>query len=180
MRKVTKLPKYLTEAGFLSITIDSDQTCVIDFELQSGVRPTQHHRNLAKTWISKKISYGRAPHKRNRDPETINMSGLWRPDDLPVGEPTEPVNFRSTTELMSWFRDRAKATGGTVSSLIRLAMWEFRKTNGGKIYVYTRTEPDVWTVGFYAPTGEWISESDHSSPEKAADRVAYLNGSKNA
>lgn len=44
-------------------------------------------------------------------------------------------------------------------------------------YVYKRTEPGLWTVGFYAPDGEWIPESDHSSGDEAAARVAWLNGS---
>lgn len=34
----------------------------------------------------------------------------------------------------------------------------------------------LWTVGFFDPRGEWISESDHGSAEEAAARVHYLNG----
>jgi len=45
------------------------------------------------------------------------------------------------------------------------------------MYVYIRSEPGLWTVGFYRPDGTWISESDHDSREAAAGRVAYLNGS---
>lgn len=48
------------------------------------------------------------------------------------------------------------------------------------MYVYKQTEPNLWTVGFYSPNGEWHPESDHGSPEKAAERVHYLNGSKDA
>jgi len=44
------------------------------------------------------------------------------------------------------------------------------------MYVYIKSEPGLWTVGFYDPKGEWQPESDHSSKEKAAARVAYLNG----
>jgi hypothetical protein len=29
------------------------------------------------------------------------------------------------------------------------------------MYVYLRSEPQLWTVGFYAPNGEWVSESDY-------------------
>jgi hypothetical protein len=48
------------------------------------------------------------------------------------------------------------------------------------MYVYIRTEPNLWTVGFYDPTGKWQSESDHDSKELAASRVSYLNGNPNA
>ena len=45
------------------------------------------------------------------------------------------------------------------------------------MYVYLKSEPGLFTVGFYDPAGDWHSESDCGSPEQAADRVAYLNGS---
>ncbi len=46
------------------------------------------------------------------------------------------------------------------------------------MYVYIKSEPRLWTVGFYRPTdGQWMAESDHASTEDAAKRVAYLNGS---
>lgn len=44
------------------------------------------------------------------------------------------------------------------------------------MYVYTRTEPGLLTVGYYDPRGNWIPESDHSNRHAAAERVAYLNG----
>lgn len=45
------------------------------------------------------------------------------------------------------------------------------------MWVYQQSEPQLWTVGFYVPTsGEWVAESDHSTPEAAAARVAFLNG----
>ena len=43
-------------------------------------------------------------------------------------------------------------------------------------YVYIRSEPRLWTVGFYAPGGKWHPESDHGSSEEAAERVVRLNG----
>jgi hypothetical protein len=43
-------------------------------------------------------------------------------------------------------------------------------------WVYIRSEPGLWTVGFYRPDGKWESESDHGSSEEAARRVAWLNG----
>ena len=46
------------------------------------------------------------------------------------------------------------------------------------MYVYIKTEPGLWTVGFYDPEGKWQGDSDHDSPEKAAERVHYLNGGK--
>ena len=44
------------------------------------------------------------------------------------------------------------------------------------MYVYIQSDTDVWAVGFYDPKGIWISESNHESPDKAADRVNWLNG----
>lgn len=43
-------------------------------------------------------------------------------------------------------------------------------------WVYIRSEPGLWTVGFYDPSGKWHPDSDHDSSEKAAARVHYLNG----
>lgn len=45
-------------------------------------------------------------------------------------------------------------------------------------YVYIKSEPNLWTVGFYDPQGKWHSESDHSSTGEAAERVHYLNGGR--
>jgi len=44
------------------------------------------------------------------------------------------------------------------------------------MYVYKRTEPMLWTVGWEDSEGRWHSESDHDSSEEAAGRVAFLNG----
>ena len=44
------------------------------------------------------------------------------------------------------------------------------------MYVYIRSEPGTWTVGFYTPRGEWIPEGDYDSQVAAAGRVHYLNG----
>ena len=44
------------------------------------------------------------------------------------------------------------------------------------MWVYIQSEPNLWTVGFYDPKGKWNSDSDHFTPDAAADRVAYLNG----
>lgn len=45
-------------------------------------------------------------------------------------------------------------------------------------YVYKQSEEELWTVGFYDPSGKWHPESDHGSPGDAAARVAWLNGSR--
>lgn len=45
------------------------------------------------------------------------------------------------------------------------------------MYVYIRTEPSLWTVGFYDPEGKFQPESDYNSTTEAAARVAFLNGS---
>ncbi len=46
------------------------------------------------------------------------------------------------------------------------------------MYVYRKSEPRLWTVGYYTPAGEWVPESDHYTPAEAAARVHYLNGGK--
>jgi ribosomal protein S16 len=45
-----------------------------------------------------------------------------------------------------------------------------------EMYVYIKSEPQLWTVGFYTPSGEWVSESDYECREDAAERVHWLNG----
>lgn len=47
-------------------------------------------------------------------------------------------------------------------------------------YVYIRSEPGLWTVGFYRPDGKWTTDSDHDDREEAAKRAAWLNGSSAA
>lgn len=46
------------------------------------------------------------------------------------------------------------------------------------MYVYVKSEPGLWTVGFYSPDGKWNPESDYNSTEEAANRVVWLNGGK--
>lgn len=48
------------------------------------------------------------------------------------------------------------------------------------MWVYKRTESQLWTVGFYDPYGNWEPESDWDSSEEAAGRVNYLNGGRTA
>lgn len=44
------------------------------------------------------------------------------------------------------------------------------------MYVYIKSEPNLWTVGFYNPDGVFKSESDHDNRIAAGERVHYLNG----
>ena len=44
------------------------------------------------------------------------------------------------------------------------------------MYVYIKSEANVWTVGFYKPDGSWEPESDYNTAEEAARQVHYLNG----
>lgn len=44
------------------------------------------------------------------------------------------------------------------------------------MYVYRKTDPGLWTVGFFRPDNTWEPEGDHDTPEKAAQRVHWLNG----
>lgn len=48
------------------------------------------------------------------------------------------------------------------------------------MYVYIKSEPSLYTVGFYAPDGTWHPDSDHATSEEAAKRVHYLNGGTEA
>lgn len=43
-------------------------------------------------------------------------------------------------------------------------------------WVFIKSEPQLWTVGFYDPNGKWQAESDHNEQEEAAKRVHFLNG----
>lgn len=43
-------------------------------------------------------------------------------------------------------------------------------------WVYLRSEPTLWTVGFYRTDGRWEPDSDHDSADEAAQRVRWLNG----
>jgi hypothetical protein len=43
-------------------------------------------------------------------------------------------------------------------------------------YVYVRSEPQLWTTGFYKPNGDWEPDDDFGSPSEAGNRVAFLNG----
>jgi len=47
---------------------------------------------------------------------------------------------------------------------------------GMYVYIESKSDRGLWTVGFYDPTGKWHPESDHRNPQDAARRVAYLNG----
>lgn len=44
------------------------------------------------------------------------------------------------------------------------------------MYVYIKSEPNLYTVGFYKPDGKFEPESDHDDKEFAAKRVNFLNG----
>lgn len=44
------------------------------------------------------------------------------------------------------------------------------------MYVYIKSEPQLWTVGFYTPDGKWVPESDYECRDDAAERVHWLNG----
>ncbi len=54
-----------------------------------------------------------------------------------------------------------------------------KRKESNTMYVYIKSEPTLWTVGFYSPDGEWNSESDYETKELAAERVHYLNGGNN-
>ncbi len=43
-------------------------------------------------------------------------------------------------------------------------------------WIYIKSEPGLWTVGFYRPDGRFEPESDHESHTAAANHVHFLNG----
>ena len=45
-------------------------------------------------------------------------------------------------------------------------------------YVYIRSEPSLYTVGFYDPTGRWQPDSDWNTKDEASKRVIELNGGR--
>lgn len=47
------------------------------------------------------------------------------------------------------------------------------------VYVQSESGPDLFTVGFYTPAGNWEAESDWFTREEAAARVHFLNGGEN-
>jgi hypothetical protein len=47
---------------------------------------------------------------------------------------------------------------------------------GPRGWVYLKSEPGLWTVGYADSHGGWHSESDYASADAAARRVHYLNG----
>ena len=46
------------------------------------------------------------------------------------------------------------------------------------MWVYIKSEPGVYAVGFFSPDGNWHPEpgGDFSQPQQARERVSYLNG----
>lgn len=46
------------------------------------------------------------------------------------------------------------------------------------MYVYIKSEPQLWTVGFFSPDDKWHPDEDFDNKEDAAKRVAWLNGSR--
>jgi len=47
------------------------------------------------------------------------------------------------------------------------------------MYIYKRTEPNLWTVLTYDSNNVCCTDSDYTNREDAARRTAWLNGSSN-
>lgn len=43
-------------------------------------------------------------------------------------------------------------------------------------WVYIKSEPNLWAVGFYDPNGAWHIDSRHTSAVSAITKTAFLNG----
>ena len=46
------------------------------------------------------------------------------------------------------------------------------------MYSYQKSEPGRWAAGFFHADGKWESESEWNTPEEAAERVHWLNGTQ--
>lgn len=46
------------------------------------------------------------------------------------------------------------------------------------VYLRDPEDAELYTVGFFDPSGAFRVESDHDHPEQAAARVSYLNGGR--
>lgn len=64
----------------------------------------------------------------------------------------------------------------TLATILAARASDPGRRKGFLMYVYLHSEPNLFTVGFYDPTGKWQPESDHATAELAAVRVAFLNG----
>jgi hypothetical protein len=43
-------------------------------------------------------------------------------------------------------------------------------------WVYIESEPGLYTVGYFEPSGQWRGDSDWDTREAARERVHFLNG----
>ena len=44
------------------------------------------------------------------------------------------------------------------------------------MYVYIKSDTNLWTVGFYKPDGDWEPQKDFPTEREAMEVVHYLNG----
>jgi hypothetical protein len=44
------------------------------------------------------------------------------------------------------------------------------------MYIFQKSEPGVWTVGYFTSSGEWKTECECSSAADASQRAHWLNG----
>ncbi len=48
------------------------------------------------------------------------------------------------------------------------------------MYIYQKSEPGIWAVGFYASNGEWEQESKWNSAAEAMEHAHSLNEGENS
>jgi hypothetical protein len=46
------------------------------------------------------------------------------------------------------------------------------------MFIYQKTEPGTWTVGYFTESGEWKAECSCNTAAEAAQRAHWLNGGK--
>jgi len=91
---------------------------------------------------------------------TIGYAGISRALESQTQSATLPSTWEACqTDIDCTSVTHDRSTGTTVG-------WTYMQSEGEL----------VWTVGYYAPDGEWIATIDYGSPEEAARMTHYLNG----
>ena len=108
--------------------------------------------------------------------EGVYVAGLWttglyKPDGKwePESDHDSPQEAAARAEWLNGATENYEPDNFGVYQYVQ-------SEKGG--YYDGKYSPGLWTVGFYYSDGTWEPESDHNSPQEAADRVRWLNSDK--